>query len=431
MESFLIKALQLIFSLSILVVIHELGHYLVARAFNIRVEKFYLFFDVWFPLLRYKPKNSHTEYGIGWLPFGGYVKIAGMIDESMDTEQMKRPAQPWEFRSRPVYQRLLVMIAGVVMNFVAALFIYSMVMYNWGDSYLEINKIPLKFSETAREAGFRNGDIILAADGVHLTRFDDISLIKVIDADEVTVLRKNKETKLTLPNDFMSKVENSGQMFCTFILPTVIDSIMPEKRAAAAGFQQGDSLVAINTETAASFSDFVALLGNYKNQQVNILLFRGDSLLTLPVDVDEKGQIGFAVKRPANIVQVGFWSSFPAGIHYGIQKLSVYVRQLKLIKNGLSKLGGFGTIGSIFPSEWNWQSFWEMTAFLSLILAFMNILPIPALDGGHVFFLLFEMFTRRKPSEKVLINAQYIGMAILLTLLLIANGNDVLRFLIN
>lgn len=431
MESFLIKAVQLILSLSILVIIHELGHFLVARLFKIRVEKFYLFFDAGFALFRYKPKKSHTEYGIGWLPLGGYVKIAGMIDESLDTEQMAKPAQPWEFRSKPAWQRLLVMIAGVTMNFLLALFIYSMIMFKWGDAYIDMQKTAFNFSEIAKNAGFQDGDIILSADGEKVIRYDDVDLVRIIDANQVTVLRNGKETTLHLPSDFMQQFVAAQSPFGEIIAPTVIDSVFADTPAAAAGLQKGDSLVSINDKETSSFYDFVALLRENKSNQISLGFYRGDSLYQITANVNELGQLGFSNKYPSvSVNKVGFWASIPAGIDYGVKKLSSYVRQLKLIftKEGAQSLGGFGTIGSLFPAKWNWKAFWDMTAFLSLILAFMNILPIPALDGGHVIFLLYEVITGRKPSEKVLINAQYVGMMILIGLLLIANGNDIYRF---
>lgn len=431
MESFLIKALQLILSLSILVIVHELGHFFVARIFKIRVEKFYLFIDAGFAFFRYKPKNSHTEFGVGWLPLGGYVKIAGMIDESLDTDQMKKPVQPWEFRSKPSWQRLLVMIAGVCMNFILALFIYSMVMYKWGDAYIAMDKTPLYFSEISKQAGFQDRDIILAADGEKVFRYEDVDIIRVIDAKNVTVLRNDKEITFDLPKDFMNQVVASQTVFAD-IAPTVIDSIIPGNSAEKAGLQKGDSLVGVNGKSTVGFTLFVMALGENKGKEVEVSFYRGDSLHTLPVNVDKDGKIGFSINsRPAiEVSHFGFWQSIPAGIDYGVEKLKYYVRQMKLIftEEGAKSLGGFGTIGSIFPAKWNWQRFWEMTAFLSLILAFMNILPIPALDGGHVIFLLYEVITGRKPSEKVLINAQYIGMMLLLSLLIFANGNDIYRF---
>ncbi|MCD7972747.1 MAG: RIP metalloprotease RseP [Candidatus Azobacteroides sp.] len=431
METFLIKALQLILSLSILVVVHELGHFLMVRLFKIRVEKFYLFFDAGFALFRYKPKKSHTEYGIGWLPLGGYVKIAGMIDESLDTDQMKKPAQPWEFRSKPAWQRLLVMVAGVVMNFLLALFIYSMVIFKWGDAYIPMNKTPLYFSEVSKKAGFQDKDIILAADGQRIERYDDVDIIRVIDAKEITVLRDGKEVSFTLPANFMNQVVATESVFAD-ILPTVVDSLIPGYPAIEAGLQKGDSLVAINGTDAVPFTIFTSMLEQNKGKEVAVSFYRNDSLQTTNIIVNPEGKIGFTIRGgiQREVEHFTFMESFPAGIKYGVNKLSSYIRQMKLIftKEGATSLGGFGTIGSIFPPIWDWRSFWLMTAFLSIILAFMNILPIPALDGGHVVFLLYEVITGRKPSERFLINAQYIGMLILISLLIFANGNDIYRF---
>ena len=432
MESFLIKAAQLLLSLSILVIIHELGHFLTARLFKIRVNKFYLFFDAGFALFRYKPKKSQTEYGIGWLPLGGYVKIAGMIDESLDTAQMAQPVQSWEFRSKPAWQRLLVMIAGVTMNFILALFIYSMIMFKWGDAYIDMQKSAFNFSEIAQKAGFQDGDIILSADGKKIIRYDDVDFIRIIDAKQVTVLRAGSEVTLNLPSDFMQQFMSAKTSFGEIITPTVIDSIIPNTPAAHAGLQKGDSLVSINNQETASHYDFVTSLRENKSKEIQLGFYRNDSLHQLAVNVSELGQLGFSNKYPpVSVKTFGFLESIPAGIDYGVKKLSSYIRQLKLIftKEGAENLGGFVTIGSLFPEKWNWKTFWEMTAFLSLILAFMNILPIPALDGGHVLFLLYEMIARRKPSEKVLINAQIVGMILLLGLLLVANGNDVYRLI--
>ncbi len=434
METFLIRALQLIFSLSILVIVHEFGHFIMARIFKIRVEKFYLFFDPWFSLFKYKPKNSDTEYGIGWLPLGGYVKISGMIDESMDKEQMSQPPQPWEFRIKPAWQRLLVMVAGVVMNFLLALFIYSMLMFKWGDTYVPIEKTPLYFSDVAINAGFQDKDIILSADGNKLERFEEVDITKIIAAKDVTVLRNGKETRITLPEDFGTQVIGSKMMFAYYV-PTVIDSIIVDNPAEKAGLQKGDSIISINGKHATSFAAFAALLGQNKEKDVEISFYRNGSLENRTVAVDKDGKIGLAnTYRPhLETKHFSFLESIPAGTSYGIRKLTSYVRQLKFVftKEGASNIGGFGTIGSIFPPQWDWQRFWEMTAFLSIILAVMNILPIPALDGGHVLFLLYEVITGRKPSEKFLIYAQYVGMFLLLSLLLFANGNDIVRFFFN
>ncbi|MCP9611268.1 RIP metalloprotease RseP [Coprobacter tertius] len=437
METFLIKALQLILSLSILVIVHEFGHFIFARIYKIRVEKFYLFFNPWFSLFKFKPKNSETEYGIGWLPLGGYVKIAGMIDESMDKEQMAKPAQPWEFRSKPAGQRLMVMIAGVLFNFILALFIYSMITFTWGDAYLPFKnaKSGLAFSQTALEAGFRNGDIPLSADGKPLISLDGSTVQTMCEAKEVTVLRDGKEVKINLPADFMQKLIGENTRFAYYQNPVVVKEAVKGGGAAMAGLMKGDSLVAINNTSIPDITDLLKNLSAHKDETVTINFYRNGIAKETPVKVDESGKIGIALTPITEIYKVertryGFWESFPKGIKKGVTQLVDYVSSLKYIftKEGAQSLGGFGAIGNLFPATWDWQTFWNMTAFLSIILAFMNILPIPALDGGHVLFLIYEVVTRRKPNEKFMEYAQIAGMAFLFALLIFANGNDIFRF---
>ena len=436
METFLIKALQLILSLSILVVVHEFGHYIFARMFKIRVEKFYLFFDPWFALFRYKPKNSETEYGIGWLPLGGYVKIAGMIDESMDKEQMAQPAQPWEFRAKPAGQRLLVMVAGVVFNLLLAFFIYSMVLFTWNDTYLPLKNVTqgMEFSQAAHKAGFQDGDILLRADDKVLERFGVRTLLDVADAKKVTVLRNGQEVDLTMQEGLMENLLKDKEGFAAFRVPTVVYETAEGSAAAQAGLTAGDSIVGINGITTPAFSDLRTVLEDNSNQEVTLDYYRNGSLQTTSIQVDSVGNLGFYSKGMYQVYQTvtlkyGFFESFPAGIRLGIQTLKDYIAQFKYVftKAGASSLGGFGAIGNLFPAQWNWQSFWMMTAFLSVILAFMNILPIPALDGGHVMFLIYEVITRRKPNEKFMEYAQVAGMILLLALVLYANGMDLVR----
>ncbi|WP_294630104.1 RIP metalloprotease RseP [uncultured Bacteroides sp.] len=449
METFLIRALQLIMSLSLLVIIHEGGHFLFARLFKVRVEKFCLFFDPWFTLFKFKPKNSETEYGVGWLPLGGYVKIAGMIDESMDTEQMKQPEQPWEFRSKPAWQRLLIMVGGVLFNFLLALFIYSMILFAWGDQYIKIQEVPhgMDFNETAKAVGFRDGDILLSADGVPFERYDGDMLSQIVEAREVTVLRLGARSSIAIPEDLMQRLLADSVRFASYRFPYVIDSVTVNSPAAQAGLQPGDSIIELNGKTI-SFSDFkeameerkqneAALLKeNVDPRRITLTYVRNNVTDTVSMRVDSAYRMGviacLETERLLPMVkkQYTFLESFPAGVSLGIKTLKGYVGNMKYLfsKEGAKQLGGFGTIGSIFPPTWDWHQFWYMTAFLSIILAFMNILPIPALDGGHVLFLFYEMIARRKPSDKFMEYAQMTGMVLLFALLIWANFNDVLRF---
>lgn len=444
METFLIRALQLILSLSLLVIVHEGGHFFFARLFKIRVEKFYIFFDPWFSLFKYKPKNSDTEYGVGWLPLGGYCKISGMIDESMDTEQMKQPAQPWEFRSKPAWQRLLVMIGGVLMNFLLALFIYSMILFTWGDSYVALKDMTygMKFNETAKEIGFRDGDILKSADGKELVKFDMDMLRSIVEAREVTVLRDGEDVEILMPELSLLDVAKEDPLFVATFRPNVVDSVIPGGGFAQAGIQKGDSLIAFNGTPLTSWNEFMDEMGKLEVQAeldkkesagFSLVYSRNGLRDTVNVTTDSQFKVnalGGLLDYKATNLTYGFFESFPAGITLGVNTLKGYVNDMKYVftKEGAKSVGGFGTIGSIFPKVWDWQRFWEMTAFLSIILAFMNILPIPALDGGHVLFLLYEIIARRKPSDKFLEYAQMVGMFLLFGLLIWANFNDILRF---
>lgn len=448
METFLIRALQLIMSLSLLVIVHEGGHFLFARLFKIRVEKFCLFFDPWFTLFKFKPKKSETEYAIGWLPLGGYVKIAGMIDESMDTEQMQQPPKPWEFRSKPAGQRLLVMIGGVLFNFLLALFIYSMILFKWGDSYVPLQDVSfgMEFNERAEKIGFKDGDILLSADGKKLERFNMDMLRDVVEATEVKVLRDGKEVTVYIPELSLLEVAKDEQLFINYRLPAVIDSVIPNRPAALAGIQKGDKVLALNGQEISSWNNFtesLQALGNKpeaeggESRLITLAYSRDGVVDTLSFEADSAFMIGVAPQQNLTVlykakdIDYGFFESFPAGAVLGVNTLKGYVNDMKYVftKEGANSLGGFGTIGSIFPKQWDWYRFWSMTAFLSIILAFMNILPIPALDGGHVLFLLYEIVARRKPSDKFMEYAQMTGMVLLFGLLIWANFNDVLRFL--
>lgn len=444
METFLIRALQLVLSLSLLVIIHEGGHFFFARLFKIRVEKFYIFFDPWFSLFKFKPKNSETEYGIGWLPLGGYCKISGMIDESMDTEQMKQPPQPWEFRSKPAWQRLLVMIGGVLMNFLLALFIYSMILFTWGDQYIALKDMSygMKFNETAREIGFRDGDILVSADGKELTRYNVDMLRSLAEAREVVVLRDGMEEQILMPEISLLEIAKEDPPFVDMLIPNVVDSVLADGGFAKAGLQKGDSLIAFNGTPLHSWNEFTEQLGELRlrseveqksSASFSLVYSRAGVRDTVNVTTDDQFKVLAYSMNPGyqpTRLTYGFFESFPAGVALGINTLKGYVNDMKYVftKEGAKSVGGFGTIGSIFPKVWDWQRFWSMTAFLSIILAFMNILPIPALDGGHVLFLLYELVARRKPSDKFLEYAQMVGMFLLFGLLIWANFNDILRF---
>lgn len=439
METFLIRALQLILSLSILVLVHEFGHFIFARIFKVRVEKFYLFFDPWFSLFKFKPKNSDTEYGIGWLPLGGYCKISGMIDESMDKETMAQPAKPYEFRSKPAGQRLMIMIAGVLFNFLLALFIYSMVLYTWGETYLPLKNMKhgMYYSEAFQEVGFRDGDILLKANNEELDRLDQASFRKVVEASNVTVLRDGVETVIPIPEDMMQRFMREGKGFASpDRVPMVVKKLSEkDSPAATAGLQPGDSIVSINGQATPLFEDVAKMLDQNKGKDITLGFYRGGMEQSVVIQPDTAGKIGVYLMSKTDLYPTvtrtyGFFESFPAGVRLGINTLKGYVNDMKYVftKEGASSLGGFGTIGSIFPTVWDWQVFWMQTAFLSIILAFMNILPIPALDGGHVMFLLYEVIARRKPSDKFLEYAQITGMFLLFALLIYANGNDIFRF---
>ena len=456
MEVFLIKALQLMLSLSILVLLHEGGHFFFSKLFGVRVEKFYLFFDPWFHLFEFKPKNSDTTYGLGWLPLGGYCKISGMIDESFDTEQMKQPEQPFEFRSKPAWQRLLIMIGGVLVNFVLALFIYSMILFHWGEDYVATKDMTqgMKFNTEAKALGFQDHDILVGTEFGTFKTFDGDMYRDLSTATRVDIIRGGKPMSLNLPGDLdmLSMIKESPR-FVEVYLPLQIDSVMKDSPASKLGLAKGDKILALNGKKVDSFNEFQLELGRINDvlastsshqdsvkaltAQVTYLKASGDTLKNsvLLQASDEGVKFGFynhPVMRDYKVTHIsyGFFQSFPAGIKYGWNVLSGYVGDMKYVftKEGAKSLGGFGALGSLFPSMWDWHAFWMMTAFLSIILAFMNILPIPALDGGHVFFLLYEIITGRKPGDKFMERAEYVGFAILILLLVVANLNDVLRF---
>ncbi len=513
METFFIKALQLILAFAILVIIHEFGHFLFARVFGIRVEKFYIFFNPWKSLFKWKPGKywgflgkkhyfkgvkpdeadekpaqkevnpkgevvntcekvvptdaeeikvapaetkaeeeapksfwGDTEYGVGWLPLGGYCKISGMIDESMDTEQMKKPAKEWEFRSKPAWQRLLVMIAGVLFNFLLAILIYAGIVYVTGEKYVPMRNatMGMDYSPAAHAVGFKDGDIPLTADGEELVSFAE-ARTKIASAQEVKVLRGNDTVSLSIPGNFMLKLNDEAEskdaqmlLFC-YRFPARIMQIMPGEGAAKAGLKVGDDLIAIDSVSVPTVYNFLTALEGHENQTVNITAVRhNDSVndtITVPVKLSDASKMGIGLQLdPSDFYQAeeinySLLSSIPRGITLGVDQLTGYAKSMKLVftKEGAKSVGGFGTLGSIFPEKWNWIAFWNIAAFLSVALAFMNILPIPGLDGGHVLFLIYEIIFRRPPSQKFLEHAQIVGMVLLLLLLIYANGMDIVR----
>lgn len=472
---------------ALLVIIHEFGHFLFARIFGVKVEKFYIFFDPWTELFKWKPKKhiggfgkqrdlktaasqapadsndsgkdndgkkdgkgsfwGDTEYGIGWLPLGGYCKIAGMIDESMDKEQMKLPPKEWEFRSKPAWQRLLIMVAGVLFNFLLAIVIYAGIVYASGERYVAFKDatMGMAYSEAAHEIGFKDGDIPLLADGEELDNPADARM-KMIQANVVTVLRDGKDSvNIKIPQNFIfqldkeSKDENTLINFMTYRIPTLITQVAPGEGADKAGIKTGDRIIAIDSIPTESLDVFLPTLAGHENSTVMLTVLRQNDVATdtlkMPVNLNDASKMGVGLELDpskffkTNEIRYSLLQSVPRGIEMGTDKLVSYASSMKLVftKEGAKSVGGFGAIGSIFPEKWNWIAFWNIAAFLSVALAFMNILPIPALDGGHVLFLLYEVITRRKPSEKFLEYAQMFGMGLLILLLLYANGMDIIR----
>ena len=434
----LIKIVQVLMSLSLLVAIHEFGHYIVARIFKIRVEKFYIFFDWGFAL--WKKKWGETEYGLGWLPLGGYCKIAGMVDESMDKEQLASAPQPWEFRAKPAWQRFLVLIAGVTMNVILAFFIYCGVSYTYGDKFIANEDMiyGYEFSQSAEQLGFRDGDRIVAIGGEKIEKANSI-LSKIILAEKdcvVDVVRDDAPYCFVIDNEVLNIMRKDDTFEKEVLyeprIPFVVDSVASQG-ALAAGLQKGDRIVGLGDECLLYFNHYPARFEKLAGKSADIKVMRGEEILALTIPVDTLGKIGVAVENfiKPRIQEYGFFESIAVGAKKTVKQLKGYWDQLCLIvkpNTGLYKhVGGFISIGSIFPSEWNWEQFWSMTAFLSIILAVMNIIPIPGLDGGHLLFTFWEMLTGIKVSDRVLEIAQYIGMALLLALLLFANGNDIYK----
>jgi regulator of sigma E protease len=452
-----LQAGYLVFSLSILVIIHEFGHYITAKWFKCRVEKFYLFFDPWFSI--FKKKVGETEYGVGWLPLGGYVKIAGMVDESMDKEQLKQPPQPWEFRSKPAWQRLIIMLAGVTMNVLLAFFIYAMILYTWGETRLPVENAKYGIWVTdslMKNIGLQNGDKIKAVNGEPVNYFNEIPA-KILLGNQITVERGGKQETINIPVNMIEQlVEKKGKRTSLVQprMPIIIGGFPgsdEEEASSASNIKKDDvnqnrtrlnvydKIVAVDSTPVNYFDEMAPLLQQKKDDSVTLTVIRNNQPVDTRVFVDTAGTIGFYVINEAQADSLGvlkqetksygFLESFPAGVRETGRQLDFYIQQFKLILNpetGAYKgLGGFKTMASIFPSTgWNWEAFWKITAFFSIILAFMNLLPIPALDGGHVVFTLAEMITGRKPSDKFLEYAQIAGMVILFALLIFANGND-------
>ncbi|CAM1345345.1 RIP metalloprotease RseP [Tenacibaculum amylolyticum] len=442
----LIKASQFILSLSLLIVLHELGHFIPAKLFKTKVEKFYLFFDYKFSL--FKKKIGETVYGIGWIPLGGYVKIAGMIDESMDTEQMKEEPKPWEFRSKPAWQRLIIMLGGVFVNFVLGILIYICLMWVYGEKYLPNENVKDGIwvqDELAVTLGLETGDKVLSVDGNTIKKFNEIP-VEFINGNNFVIERNGQRIEKEIPVDFISKLVDRDKDAGNFILPRypfVIAGVSEGSPNKDGGLQAKDIVTAIGEDQITYFDEAKAALDKYKNGETTVTVKRGEEIVTVPVKVTEDGKlgVGLGVLSPNDLEKLGYYTlanksytfmqAIPAGLQKSWTTLTNYVKQLKKIFNpstGAYKgLGGFISIGSIFPSEWSAYSFWSITAFLSIMLGFMNLLPIPALDGGHVVFTLWEMITGKKPSDKFLEYAQVVGFVLLLALLIFANGNDIVK----
>mgnify|MGYP006278507153 CR=1 FL=1 len=436
----LVKIAQLILSLSILVILHEFGHFILAKLFHTRVEKFYLFFNPGFSLFKFR--KGETEYGMGWLPLGGYVKISGMIDESMDKNQMKKPPQPHEFRSKPAWQRLLIMVGGVMMNFILAILIYASVLFVWGEQYLPADnlKYGIAADSLAENIGFHDGDQIIAIEGQHVERFRDIpKYILLNKANEVTVKRDGQQQTVHIPDSVFPRIINNPQ-FISFRLPSVIGGFSDNSPAKKAGLEPGDQIVQVNGKDARFMDQLKDILKNKQGEEISVTVDREGIKKQYSLKTTPDGLIGFYVGDinkhfETKKVDYSFIAAFPAGIDKGVETFTEYLQQLGLIfspeTGAYKEVGGFITIGKIFPGVWDWYAFWNLTAFLSIILAILNVLPIPALDGGHIMFLLYEVLSGQKPSDKFLEYAQIAGMLVLFAILIYANGNDIIKLLNN
>lgn len=446
----IVKIGQFLLSLSILVVLHELGHFTFAKLFKTRVEKFYMFFNPGFSLFKFK--KGETEYGIGWLPLGGYVKISGMIDESMDKEQMKLPPEPYEFRSKPAWQRLLIMVGGVMVNFILAFVIYVAVLYTWGEQYLpaENVKYGVVCDSLAESIGMQNGDKIVSLDNKKIEKFNDIIPDILLNGpNSIQFIRNNEQLSVDIPSSFIpALLERSSKGFSLSPVFDVrypynavsVGKVSKDSPAEKAGILDGDKIVSVDSVVFEYYDQFQDFALSNKSKDVLVRLDRDGKQLEVNLKIGEDGKFGFFTQIESGLfefatLKYSFVESIPAGFNKGIDKLSDYLKQFKLIFSSETKayksIGGFMTIGSIFPGVWNWQAFWNLTAFLSIILAIMNILPIPALDGGHVMFLMYEIITGRKPGDKFMEYAQITGMVLLFGLLIFANGNDVVKWISN
>ena len=436
----LIKAAQLLLSLSILVIIHEFGHFTFAKLFKTRVEKFYLFFNPWFSIFKFK--KGETTYGLGWLPLGGYVKISGMIDESMDKEQLDKEPQPWEFRSKSSIQRLFIMLGGVLFNGLFAFLVYAMILFAWGESYLPTQNVKYGVicDSLALDMGMQHGDKILTVDGEMIEKFNDIAPALLYDeAKSIQVERNGAIVDIPVPDDWVINYIDK-QSFIYVAYPFIANRFPNESVAQDKGVLLGDKIVGINGMDIPYFDLVVLELLNHIGKTITLNLMRGGQKVDIEMDVPESGKIGVYPELAENLLEYselryGFFESIPAGVKKGTHMIGAYLKDLKLVftpdTEAYKKLGGFIAIGNIFPGQWDWHKFWFMTAFLSIMLGVLNLLPIPALDGGHVLFLIIEMITGRKPGDKFMEYAQIVGMLMLLALVLYANGNDIIKLFTN
>ena len=475
MEVFIIRALQLILCFSLLIFLHEGGHFLFSKLFGVRVNKFYIFFDPKFSLFstysnwwrklrgkapaKKKEDGSYeyegTEYGLGWIPLGGYCQIAGMVDETQSSDKLSAEMQPWEFRSKPAWQRLLIMVGGVLVNFITALVIYAAVLFTWGETYVPVRNMTygFKFNEQAKHLGFRDGDILLATDTKTFTRFDGNVYRDLSEAHSAKVLRNGQEVNIAMPGNLnMLEMIKQQPRFVDVLVPSKVDSVVPKSAADVAGIKAGDMIIGMNGKSFETVNDFSIVRGSMddvlaqastadsarlRNATIVVKRAASNQVDTLKLTLDSKYMLGVAWYNPMQhdyksvTRHFGLFESIPAGVTHGWNVLVGYVDDLKYLftADGAKSVGSFGAIGSLFPTTWDWCRFWELTAFISLMLAFMNILPIPALDGGHVFFLLVEVITRRKPSDKFMERAQMVGMTLLLLLMAFAIFNDCRNFL--